>query len=144
MFKNYLTTAFRNILRNKLYSLVNIGGLAIGMTATILILLFVNLETSYDKWVPNAERIHRLHTTFYIPGRDTFRTTRSSGPMGKALKDTFGEVESVTRLFYAQPRITHEGQVFNQSVTLVDPDFFDVFDVPLIEGDRASALAKLS
>lgn len=141
MFKNYLTTALRNLYRNKLFSTINIIGLAIGMMATILILLFVNHETSYDKWLPGHERIYRLHTTFSIPGRDVFKTTSSSGPMRRAFEDTFDEVESATRLFYSTPRVFKDGEVFDQQVTLVDPEFFDVFDIPLIAGNRDQALS---
>lgn len=141
MFKNYITTALRDLLRSKLYSLITIGGLAIGMVATILILLFVYEETSYDSFVPNAERIYRLHTTYYIPGRDALRSVRSSGPMRQAFQDNFEQVESATRLGYLTPRVFKDGAVYDQQVTFVDPEFFEVFDLPLLQGDRATALA---
>lgn len=140
MFKNYITIAIRNLIKNKLFSVINIGGLAIGLTATILILLFVNEETSYDAWVPDHERIYRLHSTFDIPGRDAFRTTRSSGPMHQGFQDNFPEIEAATRLFYSQPRVFKDGAVHDQSVTLVDPGFFKVFDIPLTQGNRDTAL----
>lgn len=141
MFKNYITIAIRNLVKNKLFSIINIGGLAIGLAATILILLFVNEETSYDGWLPDHERIYRLHSTFDIPGRDPFRTVRSSGPMYQAFQDNFPEVESATRLFYAIPRVFKDGAVFDQSMTMVDPGFFEVFDFPLLEGNRDTALS---
>lgn len=141
MFKNYLTIAIRNLIKNKLFSIINIGGLAIGLAATILILLFVNEETSYDKWVPDHERIYRLHSTFDIPGRDPFRTVRSSGPMHQAFQDNFPQVEAATRLFYAVPRVFKDGAVYDQPITMVDPGFFGVFDFPLLEGNRDTALS---
>ena len=141
MFKNYITTAIRNLFRHKLYSLITIGGLAIGLAATVLILLFVYKETSYDTWVPNAERIYRLHTTYNIPGRDALRSVRSSGPMRQAFQDNFEQIESATRLGYLTPRVFKDGAVYDQQVTFADPEFFEVFDLPLLQGDRASALA---
>ncbi|MCH7805608.1 MAG: ABC transporter permease [Proteobacteria bacterium] len=141
MFKNYVLTAWRNTVRHKLYSLITIGGLAIGLAATVLILLFVYKETSYDTWVPNAERIYRLHTTYNIPGRDALRSVRSSGPMRQAFQDNFEQVESATRLGYLTPRVFKDGAVYDQQITFVDPEFFEVFDLPLLQGDRATALA---
>ena len=78
MFKNYLITAIRNLYRHKLYSAINIGGLAFGLAACWLILLFVRSELGYDSWIPGSDQIYRLHTTAYIPGRDPMRSTRSS------------------------------------------------------------------
>ena len=69
MFKNYLVTAFRNIVRHKLYSFINIAGLAVGLTCVILIALFVQDELSYDKWIPGSENLWRFEVTFHVPGR---------------------------------------------------------------------------
>jgi putative ABC transport system permease protein len=140
VFRNFLITTFRNLYRHKLYSTINIGGLALGLAACWLILLFVRGETGYDSWIPNAGQIYRLHTTAYIPGRDPLRSTRSSGPMGQAIKNNFEEVENATRMFYSGPRVFHGGNVYQQSVTLVDPEFFDVFDLKLLDGNRNTAL----
>ncbi len=140
MFKYNLLTAFKNLFRHRQYSYINIGGLAFGLAACWLILLFVRSELGYDRWIPQSEQIYRLHTTAHIPGRDALRSTRSSGQMFRALKSNFEEIEYSTRLFYSNPRVFHDGNVFNQSVTLVDRDFFNVFDLPLLEGDRNAAL----
>ena len=141
MYKNYLTTAFRNLYKNKLYSLINVGGLAIGLAACIFILLFVRFEASYDTWLPDSERIYRLHNTFNIPGRSPFRTVRSSGPMRQAFLDNFEGIESATRISVQGPRVFQDGTVYDQQVEFVDPSFFDVFDLPLLAGDRATALS---
>jgi hypothetical protein len=63
MFRNYLVTALRNIARHKLYSFINIAGLAVGLACAILIILFVRDELSYDKWVPGSERLYRVETS---------------------------------------------------------------------------------
>lgn len=140
MFKYYLTTITRNLLRHKLYSTINIGGLALGLAACWLILLFVRSEMGYDSWIPQAERIHRLHTSYFIPGRAPLLSTRSGGPMAQAVKSSFEEVEQVTRAFYFYPRVSHEGAVYQQVITMVDEGFFEVFDLPLLEGSRETAL----
>ena len=140
MFRNFLITTFRNLYRHKLYSTINIGGLALGLAACWLILLFVRGETGYDSWIPDAGQIYRLHTTANIPGRDPLRSTRSSGPMGQAIKTNFEVVENATRMFYSGPRVFHDGNVYQQSVTLVDPEFFEVFDLKLLDGNRDTAL----
>ena len=73
MFRNYLITALRNLLNQKLYTLINIGGLAIGLAVCILILLFVRDELSYDDWIPNAEQIFKIELTVPKLDRDTLK-----------------------------------------------------------------------
>ena len=69
MFRNYLVTALRNIVRHKLYSVINIAGLAVGLCCVILIILFVRDELSYDKWIPGSENLWRVEITYHVPGR---------------------------------------------------------------------------
>ena len=140
MFSNFVITALRNLLRHRMYAVINIGGLALGLAACLLIMLFVRSELGYDSWIPNAGQIHRLHTTANIPGRDPLRTVASSGQMARALKETFPEIEASTRVLYAGQRIFLDGNVYEESVTEVDPTFFQVFDLPLLQGDRNTAL----
>src|SRR5579863_1909656 len=82
MFANYLAVALRNIARHKLYSFINIAGLAVGLTCAILIILFVRDELSYDKWIPGAENIWRLEIIYHVPGRsDPIPTAQSPIPI---------------------------------------------------------------
>ena len=74
MFRNYLTIALRNIVRHKLYSFINIAGLAVGLACVILIMLFVRDELSYDKWIPGSDRLYRVEMTFHLPGRPPILT----------------------------------------------------------------------
>ena len=69
MFRNYLITALRNIARHKLYSFINIAGLAVGLACAIFIILFVRDEISYDKWIPGSENLYRIEITYQSPGR---------------------------------------------------------------------------
>ena len=79
MFKHYVYTAINNIAKHKLYAGINILGLAIGLASCLLIILYVSFETSYDKWLPNAERIYRIDTTMNIPGREAIATANFVG-----------------------------------------------------------------
>src|SRR5678815_5833774 len=80
MLRNYVTVAVRSLLANRMHSLINIGGLAVGLAACLLILLFVRDELSYETWVPNAERIAIVETTFNVPGRDKLAFAGVPGP----------------------------------------------------------------
>ena len=89
MLGSYITTAIRHILRHKLYSFINIGGLAVGLAACILILLFVRDEVSYDSWLPGIERVHRMEATFYPPGRAPLAFVNTPGPARDPLMTYF-------------------------------------------------------
>jgi len=68
MFRNYMLTALRSFARNKLYSFINIVGLAVGLACAIFIILFIRDELSYDRWLPGTENLYRVETSFYFPG----------------------------------------------------------------------------
>ena len=69
MFRSYLIIALRNIVRHKLYSFINIAGLAVGLTCVIMIALFARDELSYDKWIAGSDQLYRVEVTFHPPGR---------------------------------------------------------------------------
>ncbi|TKB43369.1 ABC transporter permease [Thalassotalea mangrovi] len=141
---NYFQTGWRNLLKNKLFSLINIVGLAIGLAACALILMFVKHETSYDNFWQNADKIHRSHVTFSIPGRDPMHATSAPGPLIHALKKDFPEVEYATRIGGWGPTINHNGQVFVEQIKLVDADFAKMFSVDVLAGDLELALSDNS
>jgi len=140
MFKNYLVTAMRNLLRHKVYSLINIGGLALGLAAAILILLFVRDEFSWDRWVPNAEHIFRVELKSYPVGREEIHLAASFTPMAPFYAQSFREVERVTRLRYEARTVKHKGQYFAEEPAFVDPNFLDVFQLDMLEESREQAL----
>ena len=86
MFENYLKTALRNLLRNKFYSLINIAGLAIGITACILIMLYVQSEFSYDKFHKNADRIYRVNL-YAVLSDNEFNTPTTSVPLAEIMQE---------------------------------------------------------
>ena len=98
MIKNYLLIAFRNALRNKAYTLINLLGLAIGITSSIMILLFVLDEVSYDRHHEHFRDIYRICIRGKIQGNE-IQAALSNAPMGATLKTDFPEVEDFTRIF---------------------------------------------
>lgn len=143
MFRNYLVTAWRNIVKNGVFSFINIFGLAIGLMSCILIMLFVREETGFDKWLPDNERLVRMHTSYTMPNQEPFDTVRSAGRMMEAIRDyAKNEIESGMRLISWDLTIQHEGNGFSERITLVDGTFFDLFQLPFAHGSAASSFNK--
>src|SRR5690606_9797303 len=92
MLKSYLTTALRNLLRNKVYAGINVVGLAVGLAACLLIALYVRYETSYDRFHEKADRIYRIALEYGLP------QTRTPHPMAQAMVRDFPEVEAAVSL----------------------------------------------
>ncbi|HEX4270025.1 MAG TPA: ABC transporter permease [Rhizomicrobium sp.] len=143
MFRNYLTIALRNIVRHRLYSFINIAGLAVGLTCVILIALFVRDELSYDKWIPGTENLWRFEVTFHVPGRsDPINLAQTPMPIPMAMRDQIPEVRSATRLVREPMTLTTGDRQFSENVGVVDPNFLQVIRLPLAEGDPRTVLAR--
>jgi putative ABC transport system permease protein len=143
MFSNYFKIAIRNILRHKVYSIINIVGLSAGMACTILILLWVNYELSFDRFHKNAYRIYRLATNFDV-GSFQGKWASSNFPAGPTLQKDYPEVTKAVRLREGRDRVSVEYQQkkFFEKFLFADSTIFDVFTFPLIRGDSRSALAS--
>ena len=98
MLRNYIKVAWRNLLKNKTYSLINVIGLAIGLACFILISLYISDELSYDKFNEKADRIYRVDADIRFGGTD-LRLAVSSDPMGATLKEDYPQVEEYTRIY---------------------------------------------
>ena len=144
MFYNYFVTALRNTLRHKLHAAINIFGLAIGLSACMLIILVVRHETSYDNFIPEKNTIYRMEATGNIPGRDPFDSPNYVGPTKELLPPDYPEVEEVLRISQITGNVVKDSALFEQEIDYVDPNFFSVFKLPLLEGTPASALASPS
>jgi len=138
MFQNYLVTALRNIVRHKLYSFINIAGLAVGLACVIFVLLFIRDELSYDKWIPDTQNIYRVEKTSYIPGREPFAVARVPFLTPAAMRDGIPEVTAMARLNYNFMTLFAGNRQFRENVAEVDPDFFGTVKLPLVKGDPAS------
>ena len=139
MLKNYFTTAIRSIVRHKLYSFINIGGLTIGLAACLMIFLFVQNELSYDKKMPDGERIVRMETSIIKPNRMNLPFALSPGPMSKPMAAAFpSAIEASTRMVREGFLVQQEDIRFTETFWLVDDTFFKVFDLEMVAGDRAA------
>jgi putative ABC transport system permease protein len=142
MLRNYLSVALRNLVANKVNAVINIGGLAVGLAACITILLYVRDELSYDTWLPNADRIHAVESTFIVPGRDPMAFAGAPGPMKPALdKDFSSDIEATVRLMTTNEPLRVGDRAFTGQQTYVDKEFFQVFDLPMVAGEREAVLA---
>jgi len=133
MFKNYLLVTVRNLKKNSTYSLLNIIGLAVGMTAFILIALYVQYELSFDKYHENADRIYRV-----VREERAF----TPAPLGPALKEKIPEVVSAARILRSSNTlISHEQKHFlEDEFYWADPETFEIFSISFISGDPETAL----
>lgn len=141
MFVNYLKTALRNLLRQKSYSIINIGGLAIGMSVCILILSYVFFELSYDKFHEKSDQIYRVGLDATVGG-NTMNLAVTSAPMGEALRQDFPEVIANTRLSISESQELSIGErkFIQKDILYTDSSFFDVFSFKLIQGSRNEVL----
>lgn len=143
MFKNYLKIAFRNFLRHKGFSFINIFGLAIGIICCLLIVLFVLDEISYDRHHKKADQIYRAGLRAFINNSE-FHGVVTCSPMAKALVDEYPEVTHATRVRnFGFPVFRYQDKVFSEErVFWVDATFFDVFTVLFLQGDPETALKQ--
>jgi putative ABC transport system permease protein len=141
MIGNYLINSYRNLWRNRLHTILNILGLATGVTCFILILLFVKYELSYDRFNANADRIYRIAVNGML-GNTEIHQTGTPPPLPAAMYQEFPEVESVTRVMkYSNLQGTYEQKVFiEDNIFLADSSFLDIFSVQLTGGNKAYAL----
>ena len=98
MFYNYFKTAWRNLMKNKTFSFINIAGLSIGMAACLLILQYVSFELSYDQFNKNVADIYRVSNDRYQNGKLIQHGTITYSAIGKAMQDDFPEVINHTRV----------------------------------------------
>jgi putative ABC transport system permease protein len=142
MFRNYFVITLRNIIRHKLYSFINIAGLAVGLACLILIILFVRDELSYDKWIPGSDKLYRVEITYHVPNRSDIVLAQTSMPLPVAMKDQIPEVRSATRLTHEGMTMVSGDRQFLEMVAVVDPNFLQVVPLPLITGDPRSVLSQ--
>ena len=137
---NNLKVTVRNLFRNKVYSLINITGLAIGMAASILIFLWIADELSFDKFHTNRERIYQVMTRSNINGKiESWGGT--STLLAPVLRSNYPEVDEVARMNWVGAFIFHAGEKhLGSSGLITDPAFLRIFDYPLLHGDRNTAL----
>jgi putative ABC transport system permease protein len=141
MLKNYLKIAFRNILRHKGFSLINILGLAIGMAVCIIIMQYVSYENSFDKFHENYENIYRVKFNIYKHGELIVECAAAVPAVGPAMKDNFPEVLEYCRAFPVGGIMAYGEKKFREDdIQVVGPSFIKLLSFPLIKGDPETAL----
>lgn len=138
MWRNYLTVAVRALAKSRIYSIINIAGLAIGMTACLMILLFIRYESSYDRWIPNVQDTYQFQTWWPNPsqGEPGFLQMASYVTADRMKKD-FPQIERAVYALGGTPVITKDGQVAPaENYVAVNDDFLAVVDLPLLRGSR--------
>ncbi|MCL6295918.1 ABC transporter permease [Jejuia spongiicola] len=144
MIKNYIKVAFRSLNKNRVYAIINILGLALGLTVTILVFLFINDETSYEKHWDGYERIYRTGIKADMMGQK-MNAPVSCSPMANAFRTEFTDVETATRIQTINQEILmrHEqNKVYIQKGVRADSTFFKVFNYEFVHGDAETALKE--
>jgi len=142
MLKNYLRVTWRNLVKNKVFSIINITGLAIGLACFLLITLYVTDELAYDRYNEKAERIYRVDAAIKFGGNE-LNLAVSSDPMGATLKKDYPQVEEYTRVYASNGnKLIKKNNEFisEDEVAHADSTFFNVFTLPAISGDTKTAL----
>jgi putative ABC transport system permease protein len=144
MLKSYLTTAWRNIRKNKVFSSINVVGLAIGMAACLLILQFVNFELSYDQFDKNLPDLYRVYNDRYQNGKLIQHGTITYSGVSRAMKNDYPEVVDYCRVEpYGKEIISYGNKrIGEQATLLVDNSFLSMFSYDLVAGDQRTALQQ--
>src|SRR6201996_2143855 len=143
MIRNYFKTAFRNLWRNKGFSLINIVGLSVGLACCMLIFLYTMDEVSYDRFNTKAANIYHLTATFTNPSGQAHHISSTGQVHGPSFKDKLPEFESFVRLQNAHCTIKKANDVFDEDALFADDNFFSVFTFPLLQGSPQTALKDL-
>ncbi|HEV2747409.1 MAG TPA: ABC transporter permease [Allosphingosinicella sp.] len=140
MWRNYLTVGIRSLAKNKTYAFINILGLAIGMAACLMILLFVRYEMSYDKWIPGGERIYQIQS-WYKSGETGQEAQLQMTPYltGKRMVKDFPQVEKEVYVNNNEPVFFKDGEATStENYLWVDSNFLEVMPLPMAQGDVSS------
>jgi len=143
MVKNYLITAIRSLRRNKFFAVLNVLGLALGLTCAILIGSFVRFELSYDRYNQKHDRIYRLESHFNIQGKDDLFAVTSL-PLAPALMKEYPEIENFCRFTFSDNNLFKymENEIFESDVYFADSTVFDLFTLEFIRGSAKGALSR--
>ena len=142
MLKNYITTAINNLLKNKLYSAINIIGLSIGLAACIVIALYVMNQYSYDTQWENSDRIYRVNWEIKLPGNTSFKDPMIPMPVMPLLQEFFkDQIEKSTRAYLFPLLFDAGNSKFEDNVVLADPGFLDIFQIEEMAGSLKDTLA---
>ncbi|WP_184541851.1 ABC transporter permease [Mucilaginibacter sp. FT3.2] len=147
MIRNILLVTYRNLFKNKVYTFINVTGLALGMAAFILICAYVNFEKSFDTQHPDAANIYRVESQFYKGDNLTDSWPTSTNGYAPAMKANFPEIASYTRINWnSSERVVKYNNIKfrEEHVCFADSNFFSFFNYPLLRGDRQTSLKEIN
>ncbi|WP_158914706.1 ABC transporter permease [Caulobacter sp. S45] len=139
MISHHLLTLYRSVMRHRLYAALNVFGLAVGVAVFLVLWLDVRFETSFERWIPRAQQIYQVRSLQRDPGQPN---QEDGITMGAALEELRGDYPQIvgTRVWDPGAIVRYGAEVTSERVQVVDSTFFRVFDLPLLKGDRATAL----
>ncbi|HEV8508761.1 MAG TPA: ABC transporter permease, partial [Chitinophagaceae bacterium] len=141
--KLYFKTAMRNLMKNKIFSVINIAGLSVGTAACLLVLQYVSFELSYDQFNKNAADIYRVYNDRYQNGKLIQHTTQTYSAIGEAMHNDYPEVINSTRVIKEGAILSYNTKkIGGQTLLLVDNPFLVMFSYKLLTGDPATALKE--
>jgi putative ABC transport system permease protein len=145
MWRNYLTVGVRALAKNKTYAFINVFGLALGLAACLLILLYVRYERSYDTWMPAADRAYQLQDYYKATpnGGEEMALQMTSYASGKTLVKDFPQVENAVYVSSSAATVIQKGEPSApERFNFVSGNLFDILQVPFVKGNRATALSR--
>ncbi|SFD89192.1 putative ABC transport system permease protein [Chitinophaga sp. CF118] len=142
MLKNYFKIAWRNLIRNRIFSGINIIGLAIGLACSLMLTLYVKDELSYDRYHANADRIYRVSRTFLSKdGTVSLRLGHVAPPFGPLIREDFREVEQVVRMLQTGALVRYGDLLFEEEdLFAAEQNLFKVFSFKVLQGNKDKAL----
>src|SRR5882757_6237657 len=141
MYKSYFKMGWRNLLRNKGYSLINIGGLAVGIAAFLFIIHYVRFERSYEDFNPDADNVYRITLDFYNGSEYVVTDCETHAPIGPMLKEKLPEVKDFARMFHndgLQDVKIGTQKFLEEGIYFADPSAFRIFSLHLLQGNTRS------
>jgi len=144
MIKSYLKTIWRNFVRNKLFSFINLIGLSVGIAAVLLIGIYFQNELSYDNFHKNSDSLYRVGFEFFNTGKSLGKSPEFTPPFGPDAQSEFPEIQSFCRISGRHEVLITKGEnkIKSSNICFADSTFFDVFAIPLISGDPKKVLCR--
>ena len=148
MFNNYLKIALRNMKKNKFYSFINVFGLSVGLACSMIIILFVINELTYDSYHNDSDRIYRI-ISFRKSVRGEYWNPSTPGPLATALNNDLPQVEQAVRFVSPYENannvlvVNGDERYFEKRIFFTDPEVFEVFNIPVIKGNASEAFARV-
>ena len=142
MLKNYLLTAIRNIIKNKLFSFINISGLTLGMAIFLFIMHYVDFERSYDTFHKKSDRIYRLRYERTDKSGEAVRFASCCPPAGLRIRANLPEVEKVARIFRSTGTVQYGEKLFyEEKIFFAENEIFSIFDIKFIAGNPETGIS---